>query len=280
MRGLAEYAMSGRFQAATVAVLFGMIPGLSIVSGAVVALVTLRRGLQEGLVIALWAALPAGLQWMLGDVGSMFMLAGVLAASQLLRTTESWQSVCVLITMLGLLMQGSLVFQQAYVAQLQEGLSALMATGVNLQVIENGEVVVASPEQLASAWLRFYGASQMLVMISCMLLARYWQALLYNPGGFQQEFHNLRFDWRLMLAWLAVLLGGAAGIAPLSSWLPMFCMVPILNALAVVHKVVAMRKMGTTWLILAYLLLLIAAPAFILLGFVDGVVDIRKRLSV
>lgn len=89
MRGLAEYAMSGRFQAATVAVLFGMIPGLSIVSGAVVALVTLRRGLQEGLIVALWAALPAGLQWMLGDAGSVFMLLGVLAASQLLRKTEA-----------------------------------------------------------------------------------------------------------------------------------------------------------------------------------------------
>jgi hypothetical protein len=279
MRGLAEYAMSGRFQAATVAVLFGMIPGLSIVSGAVVALVTLRRGLQEGLVIALWAALPAGLQWMLGDVGSVFMLLGALAAGQLLRRTESWQQVCVLITVLGLLSQASLVFQQAYVIQMQEVFTALMANGVSLQVIEGGEVVNASPEQLADVVLRFYGAQQMLVLISCMLLARYWQALLYNPGGFQQEFHNLRFDWRLMLVWLAVILGGVAGIPPLSDWLLIFCMVPILNALAVVHKVVAVRKMGTTWLILAYLLLFIAAPAFVLLGFVDSVIDIRRRVS-
>jgi hypothetical protein len=279
MRGLAEYAMSGRFQAATVAVLFGMIPGLSVVSGAVVALVTLRRGLQEGLIVALWAALPAGLQWMLGDAGSVFMLLGVLAASQLLRKTESWQSVCLLITALGVLLQASLVLQQAYITQLQEGFTAMMASGVNLQVIEEGEVVNATPEQLTAVLLRFYGASQMLVMISCMLLARYWQALLYNPGGFQQEFHQLRFDWRLMLVWLAVLLGGAAGISPLSDWLPIFCMVPILNALAVVHWVVAKRKLGTTWVILAYVLLMIAAPAFVLLGFVDSVADIRKRMS-
>lgn len=279
MRGLAEYAMSGRFQAATVAVLFGMIPGLSIVSGAVVALVTLRRGLQEGLLVALWAALPAGLQLMLGDAGSVFMLLGALVASQLLRKTESWQAVAVWITVLGVVAQVSLVFQQSYVAQMQEGLSAIMARGVNLQVIENGEVVNATPEQLTQAWLRFYGGSQMLIVISCMFLARYWQALLYNPGGFQQEFHELRFDWRLMLVWFAVLLGAAAGISPLSEWLPMFCMVPILNALAVVHRVVAVRNMGTTWLVLAYVLLFIAAPAFILLGFVDSVIDIRKRLS-
>jgi hypothetical protein len=279
MRGLAEYVMSGRFQAATVAVLFGMIPGLSIVSGATVALVTLRRGLQEGLLIALWAALPAGLQLMLGDAGSVFMLLGALAASQLLRKTESWQAVAVWITVLGVVAQVSLVFQQSYIAQMQEGLSAIMARGVNLQVIENGEVVNATPEQLTTAWLRFYGGSQMLIVISCMFLARYWQALLYNPGGFQQEFHELRFDWRLMLVWFAVLLGAAAGISPLSAWLPMFCMVPILNALAVVHRVVAVRNMGTTWLVLAYVLLFIAAPAFILLGFVDSVVDIRKRLS-
>lgn len=280
MRRLAEYAMSGRFQAATVAVLFGMMPALNIVSGAVVALVTLRRGLQEGLLITLWAALPAGLQLMQGDASAVLMLLGVLAASQLLRRTESWQQVCVLITVIGVLAQASLVFQQAYITQLQEVFTSLLANGVNLQVIEGGEVVNASPEQLTEVVLRFYGSQQMLLLISCMLLARYWQALLYNPGGFQQEFHSLRFDWRLMLAWFVVLLGGVAGISPLSDWMPMFCLVPVVGALAVVHKVVAIRKMGTTWLILAYLMLFLAAPAFVVLGFVDSVVDIRKRMSV
>ena len=38
------------------------------------------------------------------------------------------------------------------------------------------------------------------------------------------------------------------------------------------------RSMGTTWLVLAYLLLFIAAPAFVVLGFADSVVDFRKRL--
>jgi hypothetical protein len=60
LRGLAEYAMSGRRQAATVAILFGLVPMLNVLSGSVVALVSLRHGLTEGLLVLLWAALPGG----------------------------------------------------------------------------------------------------------------------------------------------------------------------------------------------------------------------------
>src|SRR5690606_27778433 len=76
MRGIVEYAMSGRRQAATVAVLFGLIPMLNLLSGAVVALVILRKGMQDGLLVLLWALLPAGLQWVIGDTMPVFMLIG------------------------------------------------------------------------------------------------------------------------------------------------------------------------------------------------------------
>ena len=81
MRGLAEYVMSGRRQAATVAVLFGLIPMLNLLSGAVVALVMLRKGTQEGFLIMMWALLPAGLQWLVGDTAAVFMVVGVAVLS-------------------------------------------------------------------------------------------------------------------------------------------------------------------------------------------------------
>ncbi|MES2605600.1 MAG: hypothetical protein V4603_11735 [Pseudomonadota bacterium] len=278
MRGLAEYVMSGRLQAATVAVLFGLIPGLSVVSGAVVALVILRRGLQDGIQILLWAMLPPGLQWLLGDPSPAFVLVGVVLASLVLRKTQSWQMTSVLIMLAGVLLQLSLPLQQTYIAHSQEIMDTLVANGLSLQVVVDGEVVTATSRQLVDALLRFYGGYQMLMMLGCMLLGRYWQALLYNPGGFRQEFHNLRFDRRLMGVLLVLVALGVYGVSPLNDWLMMFCMVPILNGLAVVHSVVAQRKMGTTWVILAYLLLFIAAPAYVLLGFVDSAIDIRKRL--
>lgn len=278
MRGLAEYLMSGRLQAATVAVLFGLIPGLFIISGATVALVTLRRGWGDGVQILLWALLPAGLQWKLGNPGAALILFGIMLASLVLRSTRSWQVTAVVLLLGGLLSQLSLPLQQGYLARVSEAVSTLQANGLALQMVVDGEVVTANSDQLIEALLQFYGPYQMAMMLGCVLLGRYWQALLYNPGGFREEFHNLRVDWRLMVVLLVLVGAGLYGQAPLNEWLMMFCMVPILDGLAVVHKVVAHRNMGTTWLILAYLLLFIAAPAFVVLGFADSAVDFRKRL--
>jgi hypothetical protein len=104
MRGLAEYAMTGRRQAILVAVLFGLIPipPLYALSGAVVALVVLRRGLQEGLIVMLWALLSAGLHWLAGSTSPVIVLVGVTALAWLLRNTQSWQKVLLAATVLGL----------------------------------------------------------------------------------------------------------------------------------------------------------------------------------
>lgn len=281
MRGLAEYAMSGRFQAATMAVLFGLLPGFSIVSGAVVALVTLRRGLQDGLQILLWALLPGLLQWQLGDPSALFMLLGALVVGWMLRSTQSWQHTGVLITAYGLLLQASLPWQKNYLARVQNAVGELIDRGVMLQVVQDGQVVQATPELLLDALLRYYGGYQMLMLLGCAVLGRYWQALLYNPGGFREEFHNLRFDWRLMALWLLMIVAALYDVAPFGEWLMMLCLVPLLNGLAVMHKVLASRggPRGTGLLILAYLLLFIAAPAYVILGFADSVFDLRKRLT-
>ena len=56
MKALASYVMRGRRQAGLLAVAFAVLamilPPLSNVSGAIVALVTLRRGWQEGLLVS------------------------------------------------------------------------------------------------------------------------------------------------------------------------------------------------------------------------------------
>ncbi|HTR01181.1 MAG TPA: hypothetical protein VMH83_14370 [Candidatus Acidoferrum sp.] len=276
--------MSGRMQAAVMAILFGLIPGfflgLSVVSGAVVALVTLRRGWQDGLPMLLWALLPAGLQWKLGDPSQAFVLVGVVIAALSLRRWQSWQVVILLMLAVGIGLQWSLPWQTSYLAKVKEAVEQLQRNGVQVQVLDNGKVVNATPEQVIEALLRYYGASQMLMMFGCMVLSRYWQALLYNPGGFRQEFHQLRLDWRLMVLMAALIAAGIYGISPLADWVFMLFMVPVVQGMAVVHYVVAHRNMGKAWLVLAYLLLLIAAPAFALLGLIDALANIRKRLDV
>jgi len=278
MRGLAEYVMSGRRQAATVAVLFGLIPMMNLLSAAVVALVGLRKGPREGFLVMMWALLPAGLHWLEGETASVIMVVGVLLLSQVLRRTQSWQQVLLLTTMIGVLLQLSLPLQQEYLDSIRDRLVTVLESGGGLQSTPEGMTVADAADQIMAVWENVYGVSHVVVFIVCLMLGRYWQALLYNPGGFQQEFHGLRIDRRVMAVLLLLVLAGLAGIQPLADWIMLFCIVPSLCGLAVAHRVVAMRNMNTGWLVLVYLLAM-ATPLVLALGFADAWMDIRKRMA-
>lgn len=283
MRGLAEYAMSGRRQAATIAILFGLIPLLNLLSGAVVALITLRKGLQEGVLVLLWALLPASLHWLAGDSSPVFMLSAAVVLGQVLRSSQSWPTTLQVAVLLGVVLQLSLRLQPAYVASLESLFSQMLAEGRELPLQGAGGSVPVTPQEMVALLLRFYGAGHVLVIAACVMVARYWQAMLYNPGGFGQEFRSLRFDPRLMILLGVLILGGMAEISILPDWVPLLCILPLLAGLAVAHHVAAVRQMGVGMLVAGYAALLllapVMAPAIVLLGLVDGVIDIRKRLT-
>lgn len=279
MRGLAEYVMSGRRQAATVAVLFGLIPMLNLVSGAVVALVTLRKGSQEGFLLMMWALLPAGLQWLVGDTAPAIMVVGVMFLANLLRRTQSWQQVLLVMTVLGLLLQFSLQFQPAYIENVQRLLDRLLEGGGGIPGATEGLTVEDAKAQMMALWLSFYGVEHMLVFAGCLMLGRFWQAMLYNPGGFRQEFHSLRMHPATMGVLLVLLIAGMAGVPPLADLKMVFGVVPGLCGLAVAHHVVAARKLGKGWLVLTYLMALLVTPVIVILGFADSWLDIRKRMT-
>jgi len=127
--------------------------------------------------------------------------------------------------------------------------------------------------------LSFYGAYHAIMVIVCLMIARWCQAALYNPGGFRQEFHNLRFDPRVMVVLLGLILVALLDIPPLDLWLPLLSIGPMIAGLAIAHYAVAKKGGGVIWLVMVYLTLLMMAPAIIMLGLADSVLDLRKRLD-
>ncbi len=289
MRGLAEYAMSGRRQAILVAVLFGLIPIplLYALSGAVVALVVLRRGLHEGLVVLLWALLSAGLQWVIGSRGPVIVLVSVAALAVLLRHTQSWQKVLLAATGLSLVLQLSLPLQAGYLAEfevlIEQAINERIEAGQPLQVPEvtpEGTVMVnATPEAVVTLLVGFYGLAHMLLFIASLMVARAAQARLYNPGGFRQECHNLRMHPTVMAALFGLVVAGALGVSPLAEVLSLLYVIPILVGLAVIHAVVAKLKLGRVWLFITYVGLVLVSPIIVLLGFADSIFDFRSRVK-
>jgi len=117
------------------------------------------------------------------------------------------------------------------------------------------------------------------------LLARSWQAQLYNPGGFRVEFHALRVSRTLGLVALPVLgptllMGAEAPALARDLGLllaPMF----FLQGLAVAHAVVARTSMQNGWLVALYVLLFFAMPyaeiLVVVIGLADVFADFRGR---
>ena len=112
-----------------------------------------------------------------------------------------------------------------------------------------------------------------------MLLARYWQAALYNPGGFGQEFKRLRLPAVIVFPLVfSMLLAPSLGIQ--AAILTPVCSVPLVFAgLAVVHGLVAKYRSGNFWLIGLYIGIVLFTqltyPLLMVLAIVDSVFDFR-----
>ena len=281
MRGLAEFIMRGRWQALAVAILGAGSLLFGWISAAAVALVTLRKGASAGGWLVLWALLPAIVAaWFSGDSGSVLLLGGTFALALVLRATVSLSLAIAASVVVGFASGGSLLLlSDAFLEQLVQVFGAVLEQlEAGLQA-ENGAVVALgrpTPVQVAG----ILAAGNAMTAVLSLLLARYWQAVLYNPGGFQQEFHSLRLPvpWTIALAVLAVLLWlqapGYSGWAVVAAVPLMFC------GFALVHHRAAHKGRGTGWLTAFYVLWFIFDPIKVLilaLVVIDGVMDFRSR---
>lgn len=276
MRALAETLMKGRSQAIMVVVIAAMLPLLYWVSAAGVALITLRKGVSEGAKLWIWAVLP-GFFWMLsGDPSAILVITGTYALAVLLRQTVSWQKVLLAVLPLGVMCS----------VLLDVGLAPLLdqiAVAVQQLASERGAVLQAWPaEQVRSLLLGVVSAFQVASMLGCLMLARSWQASLFNPGGFQQEFHRLRLPAMAAVVLVVLLVSAKITGMDLSRWFALLILPLVVAALALIHGLVSKRGLNKGWLIAVYLSLIFVGPymvtLLVILALIDSLMDLRARL--
>lgn len=283
MRGLAEYIMRGSKQATLVVAVTAAIPLLFWFSAAALALVILRRGLSDALSVVIWGVLPA-LAWAaMGDVTPLLVMLGSASLAVLLRQRNDWAVVVLAAVPLGVLY--AVVLQTvlneplvALAAQIQEMLPEMLA-GMNGALDEAG---MAHLEALLVPVLAgLMGAVHAVMVLVSLMIGRSWQARLYNPGGFREEFHKLRLSPWVAIALLVLTVLGPQGpalaiVAPVAS-------IPLLIAgLALMHGIIGIKKLGTVWLVGLYAMFVFVAqfvyPLIMFLAFVDSLFDFRSRL--
>lgn len=285
MRALAEFIMRGRMQAIFVVAGAAALPMLFWLSAAAGSLVLLRRGLNDGLSVLVWAVIPALAWWYFGDPRTLLVLLGTLGLALVLRGQASWVRVMLSSVGLGLLYVWALgaVFGESIAAlagELQKVLpDALSGAYEQLSVEERGRFEAL----LIPVLTGLLAALLQIVTLLSLMLGRYWQAALYNPGGFGSEFRALRFPPLLAtLLLLGMLLGPNLG-AQLAVLAPL-CSVPLVFAgLALMHGLVAQGRLPRFWLVGLYVTLVLfmqlVYPLLAVLAIVDSLFDFRGRAA-
>ena len=296
MKALASFIMRGHSQAAlvaTVAALLSLLmPLFGPVGAAAVGLVTLRNGARQGLTTIALALLGAGVLSALA-LGSPWLALGMLLVfwapiwtlAVVLRESRSLALTIQLAGILGVILvlafHASVGDPVAYWSQLLDPLrQSLLADG--LIQADAGQALF---DEVARRMTGLFTAALVFQLLAGLFIARWWQAALYHPGGFGEEFRALRLGQSLGMVTLALLVwsvfASAGGLVV--DLLPILGMLLILQGLAVAHCLAQTRRLQRGWLIGLYVLLILFMPQMGLfiacVGLVDIWADIRARVA-
>jgi hypothetical protein len=298
MRLLASFVMQRRSQAvmaiSVLALLSLKLPPLTIISSAAVALVTLRRGLPDGLMVAALSFVASALLALLLQVDvipviglTLLLWVPVFVLAMLLRSQGSLALTIIVALLFGLLV--IVVYYAQYddpITEWRKLLEPLVQRFSQDQTLEPGQQKMLL--EILSHWMTgMMAAGFFLQLMVSLLLARWWQALLYNQGGFSREFHQLRLPRTLALIAVGVIgvivLDAHIG-SPLLDYLAMLLIAAyLLQGLALVHGLRAKIGASQGWLIAMYILLFIAVPHMVITlataGMADAWLDLRSRFG-
>lgn len=305
MKALAAYVMRGRLQAMLAAaglaafslLLLPLSWPVSFLSGAAISLVVLVQGPKEGVVSALGAtAILAvlamvffGLPTMAGIYALMVWLPAVLLAVTLLFSRSlamamnvgALLGVCIVLAVYALIPNPAGLWYEHFTQQVlplmeQAGVAMSKAPGFDSQLKEASKIMTGTTV-----------AFSIMAMWLALLIARSWQAALYNPEGFRDEFRALRLGQATailaaLIAALSLFVGGAVNELA-TNVLVVMLMLFMFQGLAVGHNLVNQYQLGKAWVVGMYVILVFTSPhglmVFAMLGWLDNGFDFRKRFA-
>jgi hypothetical protein len=295
MISLARFILKGYSQAALVAASMAMLglllPPVAWLSGAAVALVTLVNGYRNGLLVTAIAgigtAVLSGLILSIPELAIYYVLLvwlPVVMVAVVLRQTVSLVLCLQLIAGVSLL--GIMVlyvffpdFGEIWRSSLNMMADDLIANSNGTLDTEQLQLII---DQVVSLLPGFFASSFMIGTMLSLYLARWWQAVIYNPGGFGKEFRAINLGKATAFIALAIAITASLIKADIFNAMLLVVFALYLNqGVAVLHAVFAGKQLNAVWLFMIYLLMFFVPHIVVLLalaGLADTWIDFRRRL--
>jgi len=274
--------------ASTLALLSLIVPPVSVVSSATVALVTLRRGAIDGLSVLGCSSIAAGLLgfFLIGNYQFALLYVMVLwipvwLISIVLREGRHLSLAVEITILLGILgVAGFYVYNNQPVTMWKQVLLAMIPPDAP---VENVQQTI---DLLAQYMTGVVAAGSVFGLLFGLFLGRWWQSILYNPGGFKQEFLSLSTQPRLALGSVAIAVfawasSGAVAEAARNITILLFVLYIFIGT-AVLHSVFANMKQGRFMTPMLYVTLFLIPHTMLpvaIVGLIDPWLDLRKKFK-
>ena len=282
MRGLAEFIVRGRWQALALAVLGSVLVIAAPISAAAIALVTMAQGMRNGTWVTLWALLPALLLgWVSGDYGTGFLLLSVYVGAAVLAQTLSLSLALIAIIPVSavggfVLLTFNTAFLEAMLSMLDAWIAALQSespeAGDSLNALRPTANQVAGLMATGNAFLASLS----------LLLGRYWQAALFKPGAFGEEFRALKLPGALTASLVLVAMAGALNGSETAAWSALAGIPVTLAGFGLFHHIAKRQQLGGTFLTVGYVLWVIVdglKVGVLLAVLLDAFLDLGRRVK-
>lgn len=295
---MASFIMAGRFQAIAFVCLFALLslamPPFVFFSNAAIALVALRQGANQGIVLTLIASVVLAIvtavlqqDFFLGFSTGLQQWLPMVFFAIILTRSVSWTytlQIMLLIVVGGLIaFHLSVSDTQAFWKEPVGEIINLFAKNQQWSDAESSKLV-----EMLSTWAAAIIAVSLLISwIVSLFIARNWQASLYNPGGFGKEFRELRIGKAPAAALLIVVVLFATTENQMMADIALAGMATFLfQGLGLVHGLVKKMQMSHFWLIGMYILIIPILPSSMIImillvsfGIIDSFADFRNTLG-
>lgn len=290
LKRFTNFVLANHKNAGIVVVIAAFVPFFSWLASVVLCLVTLRKGLKQGLLLLPWALLPdialyvrevpAG--WLFLDVFGSYLLPLILAG--VLRYSVSWQTVFASFTLISFFALGLMQYLYPSYPQILVSKAAMLFEKWQQEGSDFNLTTTELKEQLDFVAQYVFGFQLLVITLSSLInlvLARGLQSLVFCPGGLRKELLTIKLHWLWCLilamdaiAWLMVD-NSFFGNAFILLALPM-----VLSGLSIGHFLLYYYA-KVHWLFVFYSVVIFFVPLslvpVLILGISDSLLDFRKK---